>query len=438
MKKKSSLIRRISKLWFLPFMAVLLLWSCGGNDEPEVILYNPDIPVKVNSFVPDSGGVGTQLVIIGENYGQDPSIVSVIVNDRKATVIGVNDTRIYAVVPARAGTGTVTVILNGTDTVVSEKIFNYKLTQSVSTVCGSTDDTGHGSMEDGRLDEATFLYPYYLAIDDENNLFVVQRQGIATESTGDQTQAIRLVALSDDQVTTKYTTSGNNFLRAVEFSKTQDTLFCVNDTWDSNGLGLFTLTREQGWYDSKDLHNSMTVNGIAINPVDNSFIYSYFQKSIIRYYDVATDTRRDLTTFGEDYVLYMCFSPDGKYVYMAVSDGFQADRGKLYRGEWNFETKTIDNSELISIDYLNYPEQIACDDQGYLYICDSGNHTIEMWNPKTRTFTTFAGVRGESGYLDGLPLKSKFNSPTGICIGADGAMYIADNGNHRIRKIVIQ
>ena len=440
MKKKSVVLRNRNKLWILPLLGFLwFCWSCekDNNDVPKE--FDPLKPVVINELLPDSGGVGTQLVLKGENFGNDKSIVEVVVNEKKATVIGVTDSRIYAVVPARAGTGTIKVTIQGEYNAESDQEFIYKLSQNVSTVAGITDENGHGSMIDGSIGEAAFLYPYNLVIDDEDNMFVVQRKSHIVTSTGDGAQAYRYVELKEGRVSTKLRASGEiNKIRTLAFNRQQDTLWCMNDANDNNGVGLFTLTREQGWYDLDVKYRTAKVNGIVINPVDGSLIFSHFDKSFIRLYNEKNNSHVDLMTFGENYVIYLCFSPDGKTLYMAVNDGFEHRRGKLYKADYDLNTKTLSNGELISIDYLDVPEQIACDDDGNLYICDSGNHTIEMYDPKTKTITTFAGVRGESGYLDGIPSKAKFNTPTGICIGADGAMYVADNGNHRIRKIVVQ
>src|SRR3954463_16572722 len=52
------------------------------------------------------------------------------------------------------------------------------------------------------------------------------------------------------------------------------------------------------------------------------------------------------------------------------------------------------------------------------------------------TITNFAGtgVKGFSG--DGAPAtEAQLNGPTGIARGPDGALYICDTGNHRMRKI---
>jgi DNA-binding beta-propeller fold protein YncE len=46
---------------------------------------------------------------------------------------------------------------------------------------------------------------------------------------------------------------------------------------------------------------------------------------------------------------------------------------------------------------------------------------------------TFFGTT--SGYLDGPASYAEFDYPMGIAIGPDGAIYVADGGNHAIRKI---
>jgi DNA-binding beta-propeller fold protein YncE len=53
--------------------------------------------------------------------------------------------------------------------------------------------------------------------------------------------------------------------------------------------------------------------------------------------------------------------------------------------------------------------------------------------------STIAGVPGQKGYMNGLPEKSLFSSPYGVCVSpVDGAIYVADRGNYRIRRIMIE
>lgn len=47
--------------------------------------------------------------------------------------------------------------------------------------------------------------------------------------------------------------------------------------------------------------------------------------------------------------------------------------------------------------------------------------------------TTIAGIAGQAGFADGSGSQARFNDLSGLTIGADDAVYIADDGNHRIR-----
>jgi sugar lactone lactonase YvrE len=86
---------------------------------------------------------------------------------------------------------------------------------------------------------------------------------------------------------------------------------------------------------------------------------------------------------------------------------------------------------------FNYPSAIALDNNGYIYVADFGNHMIRKISP-TGAVTTLAGS-GMAGYSDGTGNAAAFmfNSPSGIALDVSGSVYVADYGNNRIRKITI-
>ncbi len=79
-----------------------------------------------------------------------------------------------------------------------------------------------------------------------------------------------------------------------------------------------------------------------------------------------------------------------------------------------------------------FPKGIALDASGNLYVADDINHRIRKITP-TGTVTTIAG--STSGSDDGDGINAKFNNPRGVTLDAAGNIYVADAGNHRIRKI---
>ncbi len=72
-----------------------------------------------------------------------------------------------------------------------------------------------------------------------------------------------------------------------------------------------------------------------------------------------------------------------------------------------------------------------------VYIADAGNHRVRVareqangsWNVQT-----LAGS-GTAGFADGTGTQAKFNNPQAVAVGWDNAVYVADAGNHRIRRI---
>jgi len=85
---------------------------------------------------------------------------------------------------------------------------------------------------------------------------------------------------------------------------------------------------------------------------------------------------------------------------------------------------------------LNRPEGIFVDDKGNLYIADSGNHCIRKVNGKTGIIKTIAGIGREGlGGDGGKAEKAILNHPAGVVVDSRYLIYFNDYCNDRIRKI---
>lgn len=111
---------------------------------------------------------------------------------------------------------------------------------------------------------------------------------------------------------------------------------------------------------------------------------------------------------------------------------------------------------------FNHPEGVAVDYLGYVFVADTGNHAIRMISPHG-IVTTVAG-NGHSGFQNGNSSSAQFSYPSGICVWRDLhqqpsyhddraqdlssashrrssnetlLVFVADTGNHQIRKITI-
>lgn len=70
----------------------------------------------------------------------------------------------------------------------------------------------------------------------------------------------------------------------------------------------------------------------------------------------------------------------------------------------------------------------------FLFVADTGNHTIRRVALAGFTVITFAGAAGQAGAVDGSSGSARFSSPEGIA-AVESVLYLADRGNHAIRKI---
>lgn len=124
-------------------------------------------------------------------------------------------------------------------------------------------------------------------------------------------------------------------------------------------------------------------------------------------------------------------------------------RGPVWGVNWYAGSQTGaagNNTNLNNIDAVNArfnsPWGIACDKSGTLYVTDSGNQQIRTI--KNGKVGILAGSAGLAGFVDGegadittdhAGLDARFNTPEGICVDKSGDVFVADTGNHAIRKI---
>lgn len=80
------------------------------------------------------------------------------------------------------------------------------------------------------------------------------------------------------------------------------------------------------------------------------------------------------------------------------------------------------------------PQGIVSDTAGNLYVTDTGNHTIRRITP-AGIVSTFAGLAGVTGNVDGAGNSARFNRPRGIAIDSANNLYVTESGNGGIRKI---
>ena len=92
---------------------------------------------------------------------------------------------------------------------------------------------------------------------------------------------------------------------------------------------------------------------------------------------------------------------------------------------------------------FNEPSGLALGPEGSLYVADTGNQRIRVVSPQGEV-TTLAGsgttpivdtTYFKGSFQDGSLLEAKFNFPSGIAVSAEGTVYVTDTYNHRLREI---
>lgn len=85
---------------------------------------------------------------------------------------------------------------------------------------------------------------------------------------------------------------------------------------------------------------------------------------------------------------------------------------------------------------LNFPTAVVIDRQGSLYIADTMNHRVRWVDSATGVIETLAGTGQARFSGDGGPAAhAALHEPAALALDDEGHLYIADQGNHRVRMV---
>jgi DNA-binding beta-propeller fold protein YncE len=88
---------------------------------------------------------------------------------------------------------------------------------------------------------------------------------------------------------------------------------------------------------------------------------------------------------------------------------------------------------------LNFPGAVAVDAEGNLYIADTMNHRVRKLTAATRDIQTIAGTGHRRFSGDGGPaVAAALHDPSALALDRAGNLYIADQGNHRVRRVDLE
>lgn len=120
-----------------------------------------------------------------------------------------------------------------------------------------------------------------------------------------------------------------------------------------------------------------------------------------------------------------------------VSDGGDSDRIRALRPDGSVTTlaggvEGFQDGQGAAARF-DTPSGLALDPTGNLYVADTGNHAIRKVTPEG-VVTTLAGT-GKPGWRDGPGAQAQFDGPMGLAIDPAGRVIVADAYNDRVRAI---
>ena len=441
------------------FVMACFLISCEkttNTTKPEAgPPYNPNIPVKVTSFFPDSGRYRHKVILEGENFGSDPSKIRVYFNKKRAAVVGSSGNFMYVIVPRVAQNIDCEVaVAIGNDSVVHEHKFRYSMVVMVSTLVGN----GTATNTPGPLAQAT-ITPTSIDADNNGNVFASVQNGFPGSNSAD----VGLVRINEDEnILDIIINLGNvgaldvysNRYQGMNFDKNTN----IGYTMHRRNVNQYViLDPAENWLPRVRLIN--WTNPVSERPTSLNMYAGYNQHDgciYVRYIQgqiVKIDPRTSEGTIifktpqqGTTTLGYGFDPKNPEWMYLTGSDG---DMGHgIWRlninspaGTWerlNTPTTAGHRDGPIGQAMFNTPYGARFDADGIMYICDYRNHCIRTFNPETGLVGTLTGVPGKSGFKDGGPDEALLTNPQFIGIDGSGNLYISDLNNNRVRKIAIE
>lgn len=431
----SSPIKIGTRHALLPFVMLLFVFACKKSKTEAVRNYDPNLPIQVDSFMPDSGGIRTKVIIKGSNFGTDKSKVKVFFTDsekdRPATIVNLNNETIYCLVPKEnAGLNSVKVSIDTKNGTITKK-FLYIIAESVSNIVGVP---GVGGSVNGSISDARIQRTFGLAAVGNDEL-------ISFETLSN---AVRYISVSDNKVTTLQT----------GFDGTHPAMNAAGTKIYSIGKN---VPHKIFVYDKNSLWQPQII--AAQIPGSTGFIWSaalddteewlYFRdkNAIFGRIEIANPTNVQIlnTACGNvgntDYT-YLVFSKKDNCFYFTVqgSNGiYQVSKdGKTVVEYAGFNGLGKADGQRRSEASFTSPAGLCIDSEGNLYVSDSNSNLIRKINRTTGYVSTIAGIAGVFGGANGLPLLSTFNYPYCLTADKNDVIYIGESWGCTIRKLAIE
>ena len=169
---------------------------------------------------------------------------------------------------------------------------------------------------------------------------------------------------------------------------------------------------------------------VAVGPDGNIFVAEYDDNQIRSISAAgASSTVIPNGSLGQPFGLV---AAGAGVLYVDTDRNPQGDKSSTTGTVWRIDVASK-AATVVGAD-LGRPRGIAVLPDGRLALSDYKNHRVMLLDPQTSAVTQLAG-NGCPGYADGQGTSAQFNTPYGIAVRPDGTLVVADWGNQRLRTV---
>lgn len=448
MYKKRCLQRKVLCEMIFAAISMCVFISCEDKSNSTSTQHDPGRPVTLSSFQPSEGGVKEKVLLDGDNFGSDPMKIKVYFNHARASIISVREDgkRILAMVPRLPGDVCNVSVVVGNDSVTCNQTFSYHSTARVSTITGN----GRAPFREGSLAQGQ-VYARYICVDADNNIFASVRDSgyYGVVRINEAENIVTPLIMNTSTSTLNPNAPCVDLITGI-----------VTVPHDGAKEGFYTFDPKEIWaprqhsmkYSSADL-TAITAYykySMAFCSYDGCVYSRYGDGSVVKMNPLTYETTIVYKTnsgagYGlafhtlKPYLLYFTFINNvSGYEHSictldvrnpAAPDAFKKVSTPLISA--GHKDGPLETAQ------FSTPRQLFFDPDGNLFVADYGNHCIRRISPDN-VVETVVGQPGTAGWQDGGKEDALFKNPWGLAVGTDGTVYISDYGNARIRKLTIE